>query len=238
MMICHAQFPVAFIYFLLSSTHFLTMLSSLRQHVYELHLELPRHDLVVWTMGNLSARDPRSGLVVIKPSGVRYEHMTPDDMVIVDIDANVVKGRLAYSSDTLTHLYIYKHRPDVFGVCHTHSTFATAFAAVGKPIPCFLTGMADEFGGEIPLGGFELIGSEAIGREVLRVIGDSKAVVMQNHGVFTVGTNAESAVKAAIMAEDAARTSFYALQLGTPIPISPADTAKLYDRYSNVYGQR
>jgi L-ribulose-5-phosphate 4-epimerase len=214
------------------------MLSSLRQRVYELHLELPKHNLVVWTMGNLSARDPETGLVVIKPSGVRYEDMTPDDMVVVDMDANVVDGKLAYSSDTLTHLYIYKHRPDVFGVCHTHSTFATAFAAVGKPIPCFLTGMADEFGGEIPLGGFELIGSEAIGREVLHVIGSGKAVIMQNHGVFTIGKNAESAVKAAVMAEDAARTSFYALQLGIPVPISSEDIAKLYDRYSTVYGQR
>jgi L-ribulose-5-phosphate 4-epimerase len=126
----------------------------------------------------------------------------------------------------------------VNGVCHTHSTFATAFAAVGKPIPCFLTGMADEFGGEIPLGGFELIGSEAIGREVCRVIGDSKAVIMQNHGVFSIGKSAEAAVKAAVMAEDAARTSFYALQLGTPIPIAKEDVAKLYDRYSNVYGQK
>lgn len=214
------------------------MLDSLRRAVYELHLELPRHDLVVWTMGNLSARDPETGMVVIKPSGVRYEHMTPDDMVIVDLEANVIEGDLAYSSDTLTHLHIYRCRPDVNGVCHTHSTFATAFAAVGKPIPCFLTGMADEFGGEIPLGGFELIGSEAIGKEVLRVIGDRKAVIMQNHGVFTVGKSAEAAVKAAVMAEDAARTSFYALQLGAPIPISPEDVARLYDRYSNVYGQR
>jgi L-ribulose-5-phosphate 4-epimerase len=159
-------------------------------------------------------------------------------LVVVDLGANVLEGDLSFSSDTLTHLYIYRHRPDVNGVCHTHSTFATAFAAVGKPIPCFLTGMADEFGGEIPLGAFELIGSEAIGREVLRVIGQSKAVIMRNHGVFTIGKTAESAVKAAVMAEDAARTSFYALQLGTPIPIAPGDVAKLYDRYSNVYGQR
>ncbi len=214
------------------------MLDSLRRRVYELHLELPRYNLVVWTMGNLSARDPETGLVVIKPSGVRYEDLSPDKLVIVDLDANVVEGDLAYSSDTLTHLYIYRHRPDVNGVCHTHSTFATAFAAVGRPIPCFLTGMADEFGGEIPLGGFELIGSEAIGREMLRVIGNSKAVIMQNHGLFTIGKTAEAAVKAAVMAEDAARTSFYALQLGTPIPISPEDIARLYDRYSNVYGQR
>jgi len=214
------------------------MLDALRQQVYELHLELPKYNLVVWTMGNLSARDPETGLVVIKPSGVRYEDLRPDNLVIVDLDARVIEGDLAYSSDTLTHLYIYRHRPDVNGVCHTHSTFATAFAAIGRPIPCFLTGMADEFGGEIPLGGFELIGSEAIGKEVLRVIGSGKAVIMQNHGLFTIGKTAEAAVKAAVMAEDAARTSFYALQLGTPIPIPPADIARLYQRYSEVYGQR
>jgi L-ribulose-5-phosphate 4-epimerase len=215
-----------------------SMLAPLRRKVFELHLELPKNNLVVWTMGNVSARDPESDLVVIKPSGVRYEDLRPEQLVVVDLDANVLEGDLAFSSDTLTHLYIYRHRPDVNGVCHTHSTFATAFAAVGRPIPCFLTGMADEFGDEIPLGGFELIGSEAIGREVLRVIGQSKAVIMRNHGVFTIGKTAESAVKAAVMAEDAARTSFYALQLGTPIPIAQEDVAKLYDRYSNVYGQR
>jgi len=214
------------------------MLDALRQQVYELHLELPKYNLVVWTMGNLSARDPQTGLVVIKPSGVRYEDLRPDNLVVVDLDGRVIEGDLAYSSDTLTHLYIYRHRPDVNGVCHTHSTFATAFAAVGRPIPCFLTGMADEFGGEIPVGGFELIGSEAIGREVLRVVGSGKAVIMQNHGLFTIGKTAEAAVKAAVMAEDAARTSFYALQLGTPIPIPPADVARLYRRYSEVYGQR
>jgi L-ribulose-5-phosphate 4-epimerase len=219
------------------------MLEALRQHVYELHLELVRYNLVVWTMGNVSARDPETGLVVIKPSGIRFEAMRPEHMVIVDIDANVVDpgvhgtlGNLKFSSDTYTHLYVYRHRPDVFGFCHTHSTFATAFAAVGKPIPCFLTGMADEFGGEIPLGGFELIGNEAIGKEMLRVIGSSKAVIMQNHGLFSIGKSGEGAVKAAVMAEDAARTSFYAHQLGTPIPLSKENVASLYDRYSNVYG--
>ena len=214
------------------------MLDSLRQQLYTLHLELVKNNLVVWTMGNVSARDPETGLIAIKPSGIRYEDLRPEDMVIVDMDANIVEGKLKFSSDTLTHLFIYKQRPDVNGVCHTHSTFATAFAAVGRPIPCFLTGMADEFGGEIPLGGFELIGSEAIGREVCRVIGDSKAVIMQNHGVFTIGKSAEAAVKAAVMAEDAARTSFYALQIGTPIPIAKEDVAKLYDRYTYVYGQK
>ncbi len=214
------------------------MLDSIRQQLYALHLELVKYNLVVWTMGNVSARDPETGLVAIKPSGIRYEDLRPEDMVIVDMDANIVEGKLKFSSDTLTHLFIYKQRPDVHGVCHTHSTFATAFAAVGRPIPCFLTGMADEFGGEIPLGGFELIGSEAIGREVCRVIGGSKAVIMQNHGLFSIGASAEAAVKAAVMAEDAARTSFYALQLGAPIPLAQEDVAKLYDRYTYVYGQK
>jgi len=214
------------------------MLDQLRQHVYELHMELPRNNLVVWTMGNVSARDPETNLVVIKPSGVRYEEMHPEDMVIVDMDANVVEGKCKFSCDTLTHLYIYRHRPDVFGVVHTHSTFATAFAAVGKPIPCFLTGMADEFGGEIPVGGFNLIGGMDIGKTIVECIGQSTAILMQNHGVFTIGKTAKDAVKAAVMAEDAARTSFYAMQLGTPIPIAPEDIARLNDRYTNVYGQK
>ncbi len=214
------------------------MLENLRQYVYELHLELPRYNLVVWTMGNVSVRDPESGLVVIKPSGVRYERLRPQDMVIVDLDGRVVEGRLKPSSDTLTHLYVYRHRPDVNGMAHTHSTFATAFAAVGRPIPCFLTGAADEFGGEIPVGEFTLIGTESIGEIIVRRIGNSKAIVMQNHGVFTIGKTGEEAVKAAVMCEDAARTSFYALQLGTPIPIPPEDIARLNDRYTRVYGNR
>jgi L-ribulose-5-phosphate 4-epimerase len=214
------------------------MLEQLRQHVYELHMELPRHNLVVWTMGNVSARDPETNLVVIKPSGVRYEEMHPEDMVIVDLDANVIEGKYKYSSDTLTHLYVYRHRPDINGMVHTHSTFATAFAAVGKPIPCFLTGVADEFGGEIPVGGFNLIGGIEIGKTIVDCIGQSKAILMQNHGVFTIGKTAKDAVKAAVMAEDAARTSFYAMQLGTPISIAPDDIARLNDRYTNVYGQK
>jgi L-ribulose-5-phosphate 4-epimerase len=213
------------------------MLETLRQQVYELHMELVRYGLVVWTMGNVSVRDRASGLVVIKPSGVRYEHLKPEDMVVVNLDGQVVEGRLKYSSDTLTHLAVYQRRPDVGGMCHTHSTFATAFAAVGKPIPCFLTGMADEFGGEIPVGEFTLIGNASIGEIVARRIGKSKAILMQNHGVFTIGASGTEAVKAAVMCEDAARTSYYALQLGAPVPIAPDDIARLHDRYTHVYGQ-
>ncbi len=214
-------------------------LPELRDEVYRLHLELPKHNLVVWTMGNVSARDPKSGLIVIKPSGIRYEELSPANMVVVDEQGTVVEGQYKPSSDTASHCYIYRQRPDVNGVVHTHSRYATAFAALGKPIPCFLTGMADEFGGPIPCGGFALIGGEEIGQEVVRCLErtTSPAVIMQNHGVFSVGHNVESAVKAAIMAEDSAATSWFALQLGQPIPISDENLAKLHHRYTHVYGQ-
>lgn len=218
-------------------------LPELREEVYRLHLELPKHNLVVWTMGNVSARDPKSGLVVIKPSGIRYEDLSPENMVVVDEQGTVVEGEYKPSSDTASHCYIYRKKPDVNGVVHTHSRYATAFAALGKPIPCFLTGMADEFGGPIPCGGFALIGGEEIGQEVVRCLEGttSPAVIMQNHGVFTVGHSVESAVKAAIMAEDSAATSWFAIQLGQqlgqPIPISEENLAKLHHRYTHVYGQ-
>ncbi len=213
------------------------MLEKLKHEIYQLHLELPRNNLVVWTSGNISGRDPETGLVVIKPSGVMYEDLTPEKMVVLDLDGKVVEGNLKPSSDTATHLYIYRHRSDVGGIVHTHSTFATAFAAVGKPIPPYLTAICDEFGGPIPVGGFALIGGEQIGQEVVRSIGNSKAILMQNHGVFTIGKNARSALKSAVYVEDAARTLFYAMQLGEVIEIPPDQVAKLHQRYSQEYGQ-
>jgi L-ribulose-5-phosphate 4-epimerase len=213
------------------------MLEALKEEVYRLHLELPRAGLVTWTSGNVSALDRASGLVVIKPSGLRYEEMQPADMVVVDLDGKVVEGKLKPSSDTATHLYVYRRRPDVGGMVHTHSPYATAFAAVGRPIPAVLTAIADEFGGPIPVGDFALIGSEAIGEAILRSIGDSAAILMQNHGVFTVGPTGEAAVKAAVMVEDVARTVWLALQIGQPIPIPAEDIAKLRKRYTTEYGQ-
>jgi L-ribulose-5-phosphate 4-epimerase len=217
-------------------------LAAVREDVYRLHLELPKYQLVVWTMGNISARDPETGLIVIKPSGIRYEQLSPQNMVVVDLDGTVVEGELKPSSDTASHCYIYRHMPEVNGIVHTHSRYATAFAALGIPIPCFLTGVADEFGGEIPCGGFALIGGEEIGREVVRCLAASRspAVILQNHGVFTVGPSAEAAVKAAVMAEDSAATSWVALQMsavGAPIPISQENLDKLHYRYTHVYGQ-
>jgi L-ribulose-5-phosphate 4-epimerase len=214
------------------------MLNQLRREVCRLNRELPKNHLVTRTSGNVSARDPESGLIVIKPSGVMYEDLTPENMVIVDPDGKRIEGKLNPSVDTATHLYIYKQRSDVGGVVHTHSTFATAFAAVGKSIPACLTAICDEFGGPIPVGGFAPIGGEEIGAEVVRAIGKSTAILMQNHGVFTIGKNAAAAVKAAVMVEDAARTVFYAMQLGEPIPIPDEMVNRLHQRYAEKYGQK
>ena len=213
------------------------MLEKLKEELVQLHLELPKHNLVVWTGGNVSARDAETGLVVIKASGIRYEEMRLEHMVVLDLEGKMVEGDFKPSSDVYSHLYIYKHRPDVNGVVHTHSRYASAFAAVGKAIPCVLTAMADEFGGPIPCGGFALIGDEAIGKVVVESIGKSPAVLLKNHGVFTVGKNAEAAVKAAVMTEDAAATVWMALQIGTPDVIPQEDVDKLHQRYTNVYGQ-
>jgi L-ribulose-5-phosphate 4-epimerase len=213
------------------------LLESLRQQVCSLHAELPRYNLVTWTSGNISGRDPETGFVVIKPSGVAYAELTPDKMVVLDLDGKVVEGTLKPSSDTTTHLYIYKKRMDVNGIVHTHSPFATAFAVVGRTIPPVLTAICDEFGGEIPLGGLAPIGDESIGEEIVRSIGKSSAILMQNHGVFTIGKDSEAAVKAAVMVEDAARTVFYAVQLGELIPIPPDMVVRLHKRYTEQYGQ-
>jgi L-ribulose-5-phosphate 4-epimerase len=213
------------------------VLEELRETVFKLHLELPKYNLVVWTGGNLSARDPESGLVVIKPSGIPYEELTADNHVIVNLQGDVIEGDLKPSSDTASHLYIYRHRPDVNGVVHTHSPYATAFAAVKKPIPACLTAIGDEFGAPIPCAGFALIGGEEIGKQVIEHIGSSSAVLLQQHGVFTIGPTAKAAVKSAVMVEDAARTVWYAMQIGQPEEISAENLDKLHHRYTHVYGQ-
>jgi L-ribulose-5-phosphate 4-epimerase len=213
------------------------MLEERRQELERLHRELPANELVRWTGGNVSVRDRETGLIVIKPSGVRYDELTADKMVVVDPDGAVVEGSLKPSSDVYSHLYIYRHRPDVHGVVHTHSRFATAFAAVGRSIPVYLTAIGDEFGTEIPCAGFALIGDDAIGKLVVEAIGASPAVLLKNHGVFTVGPTAEAAVKSAVMVEDVAATVFYALQLGTPDVIPQDLVDRLHHRYTNIYGQ-
>ncbi len=213
------------------------MLEQLKDQLAELHLELPRNNLVAWTGGNISARDAGTGLIVIKPSGVRYPDLRPEHLVVLDLDGKIVEGHLKPSSDTYSHLYIYRHRADVGGIVHTHSRYATAFAAVGKPIPCVLTAIADEFGGPIPCADFALIGDEAIGKVVVDSIGKSPAVLLKQHGVFTIGKDAAAAVKAAVMTEDIAVTVWLAMQIGRPETIPQEDVDKLHERYTRVYGQ-
>jgi L-ribulose-5-phosphate 4-epimerase len=213
------------------------MLDELRKEIYRWNLALPENGLVAWTSGNVSLRDPVTGYVLIKPSGVQYNQLSPEQIVILDLDGKIIDGNLKPSSDTASHLYIYRHRPDVFGVVHTHSSYATAFAAVGRPIPVYLTAQGDEFGGPIPCGGFALIGSEEIGKVVLECIGNSTAALLKNHGVFTIGKSAEAAVKSAVMVEDIARTVWLALQIGTPEEIPEDAVTRLHYRYQNIYGQ-
>jgi L-ribulose-5-phosphate 4-epimerase len=212
-------------------------LERLREELVGLNQELPRNGLVAWTSGNVSARDPDSGLIAIKPSGVRFEDLTAASMVVLDLDGTVVEGDFQPSSDTAAHLYVYRQRPDVAGVVHTHSRFATAFAAVGRSIPVYLTAQADEFGGEIPCAGFAFIGDDSIGRLVVEGIGSSPAILLKNHGVFTIGSSAEAAVKAAVMVEDIAATVWAALQLGTPDVLPDEAIERLHRRYTTVYGQ-
>ena len=213
--------------------------ASLRAEVADLHRELTRYELVIWTAGNVSARVPGRDLMVIKPSGVSYDALTPESMVVTDLHGALVEGEHSPSSDTAAHAYVYRHRPDVGGVVHTHSTYATAWAARAEPIPCILTMIADEFGGEVPVGPFALIGDDSIGRGIVDTLKDSrsKAVLMAGHGPFTIGKDARSAVKTAVMLEDVARTVHITRQLGAPDRLAQNDIDSLYHRYQNVYGQ-
>lgn len=215
-------------------------IADVRKIVSDLHAELPKWGLVVWTAGNVSQRLKSADLFVIKPSGITYDELTPEKMVVCDLDGNLVDGDLNPSSDTAAHAYVYRHMPEVFGVVHTHSTYATAWAARGQEIPCHLTMMADEFGGAIPVGPFAIIGDDSIGKGIVQTLKDSRspAVLMQNHGPFTIGKDAKSAVKAAVMVEEVARTTHIAMQLGDLIEIDQNKIDALYSRYQNVYGNK
>lgn len=216
-----------------------------RALVAELHAELPKWGLIVWTAGNVSQRirgeaeDGSQDLLVIKPSGVSYDELDADAMVVCDLEGNLILGEGSPSSDTAAHAYVYRHMPEVGGVVHTHSTYATAWAARGEEIPCVLTMMGDEFGGPVPVGPFALIGDDSIGRGIVDTLKDSRspAVLMQNHGPFTIGKDGRAAVKAAAMVEEVARTVHIARQLGEPISIPQDRIDSLYARYQNVYGQ-
>jgi L-ribulose-5-phosphate 4-epimerase len=218
-------------------------ISQVRDEVAALHEELVRYNLIVWTGGNVSGRIPGADLFVIKPSGVSYDDLTPENMILCNLNGDVIPhtpgSERSPSSDTAAHAYVYRNMPEVGGVVHTHSTYATAWAARGESIPCVITAMADEFGGDIPIGPFAIIGDDSIGRGIVATLEGhrSRAVLMQNHGPFTIGKDARDAVKAAVMVEDVARTVHIARQLGEPIPIAQPAIDALFDRYQNVYGQ-
>lgn len=219
-------------------------IAAVRADVARLHGELVRYGLVVWTGGNVSGRVPGTDYFVIKPSGVAYDDLTPDNMILCTLDGAVVPGtpgsERSPSSDTAAHAYVYREMPEVGGVVHTHSPYAVAWAARGEEIPCVITGMADEFGGPIPIGPFAVIGDDSIGRGIVETLRGhrSRAVLMQNHGPFTIGVTAKDAVKAAVMCEDAARSVHLARQAGDLIPIPQDKIDALYARYQNVYGQQ
>jgi L-ribulose-5-phosphate 4-epimerase len=218
-------------------------IQTVREDVARLHGELVRYNLVVWTGGNVSGRVPGADLFVIKPSGVSYDDLTADNMILCDLDGNVIPGTpgsdRSPSSDTAAHAYVYRNMPEVGGVVHTHSDYAVAWAARGEEIPCVITAMADEFGGPIPVGPFAIIGDDSIGRGIVETLRGhrSRAVLMQNHGPFTIGVNAADAVKAAVMVEDVARTVHLAREAGPLIPIPQEAIDSLFNRYQNVYGQ-
>jgi L-ribulose-5-phosphate 4-epimerase len=214
--------------------------AALRREVCALHAELPRNGLVAWTAGNLSARVPGEDLMVIKASGIPYDELDPEAIVVCDLSGEVVEGSMAASSDAATHGFVYREMPDVGGVAHTHSPYATAWAIRGEAIPCAMTAMADEFGGEIPIGPFALIGDEEIGRGVAETLAGqrSPAVLMRAHGVFAIGATARGAIKAAVMCEDVARTVYLARTLGPVEALEPHHVDALWERYQNVYGQR
>ena len=201
-------------------------------------MALTEHRLVTMTSGNASGRDPETGYIVVKPSGVEFEDLTPEQMVIVDDRCNVIDGNLKPSVDALTHCYIYRHRLDVFSIIHTHSNYATSFAALGQPIPPVLTAIADEFGEPIPCAPYCEIGEEQIGAAVVEHIGTCCAVLLQSHGVFAIGADCKSALKAAVMCEDVAKTVHLAMLRGTPLPIPEEEVRRGYKRYQEKYGQK
>ncbi|MBA7546286.1 L-ribulose-5-phosphate 4-epimerase UlaF [subsurface metagenome] len=213
------------------------MFESIREEVYKAHISLMENNLIIWTSGNVSARDPKTDLMVIKPSGVSYDKLSPDNLVIVDLNGNIIEGNLKPSVDMATHLYVYKHMPDVMSVIHTHSTYASAFAVIGKPIPVCLTAMADFFGRGIPVGELVLIGEEEIGKEIVREIGNSKAIIMKNHGPFTIGASVNEALQAAIFLEESAKTLIMAKILGEPQSIPESMVNILHKNYTEKYGQ-
>ena len=213
-------------------------LSLLREEVARANWALPRAGLVTMHSGNASGYAPAHDVLFIKPSGMDYEAITPENLVAVRVSGgHVLESALRPSVDLPHHLFLYRNIPDICGVIHTHSNYATAFAAVNRAIPLCLTAIADEFGAEIPCAPYVDNEGEHIGEAILKHRNRAPAILMGNHGVFAWGASASAALKAAVMTEDVAKTVWLALQLGTPSTLTPDEADKWYDRYQNRYGQ-
>jgi L-ribulose-5-phosphate 4-epimerase len=213
-------------------------LEQLRRAVWEANQGIFRAGLVTMHSGNASGIDRPRGLVVIKPSGMDYAKMRPTDLVVTDLDGRQVKGRWKPSVDLPHHLYMYQQRPDIGGIIHTHSNYATSLALLGLPIPVYLTAIADEFGVEIPCVPYVDNEGDHIGEAILKHMGKAPAVLLAHHGTFAWGATPRAALKAAVMLEDVAKTCHLALQLGKPSPLPPEEVRKWYVRYHTTYGQK
>lgn len=213
------------------------MLEALKEEVCEQNHELPRSGLVVGSGGNVSGRDPNSGLIVIKPSGVKFSKLTPDTMVVVDPDGNVVEGKMKPSVDTGIHLYVYKHRSDVNGMCHTHSPYATSFAARGERIPAVLTPITHILGRDVPCSRYATPGEIDTGQAIIEAAEGGLAVLVKAHGVFTMGATATEATSIAMYLEEAAKTTHLAMLRGPVEELSQDEIDRCYAWFRQNYGQ-
>jgi L-ribulose-5-phosphate 4-epimerase len=213
-------------------------IQELREDVCYVNKMLPAAGLVTMHSGNASGLDRENGRLVIKPSGVDYDTLTPNDLVEVRLDTGeTVDSKLLPSVDLPHHLYLYRNMPGISGIVHTHSNYATAMASVGRAIPVCLTAIADEFGSEIPCTPYVDNEADHIGQAILKYLNRAPAILLGNHGTFAWGATPRAALKAAVMTEDCAKTYHLALQIGQPKELSPEETKKWYDRYHYAYGQ-
>ena len=211
---------------------------TLRQEVLLANQMLPRAGLVTMHSGNASGFLPEEDLLVIKPSGMDYHRMAAEDLVAVCVSTGeVLDTRRRPSVDLPHHLFLYRHLEGIRGIVHTHSNYATAFAALGRPIPLVLTAIADEFGDEIPCAPYTGNEGDAIGRSILVHRNQAPAILLGNHGVFAWGDSPRSALKAAVMVEDVAKTVHLALLMGNPETLPKEEADRWHDRYQNRYGQ-
>jgi len=210
----------------------------LRREVWEANRGIHRAGLVTMHSGNASGIDRKRGLVIIKPSGMDYDSLRPADLVVTDLEGRKVKGKWKPSVDLPHHLYVYKHRPEIGGIIHTHSNYATSFAMLGRPIPAYLTAIADEFGSEIPCAPYVDNVGDHIGEAIVKAMTSAPAVLLAHHGAFAFGPTPRAALKAAVMLEDVAKTAHLALQLGDAKPLPAEEVKKWYERYHTTYGQK